>query len=149
MVLESLPAKVSYRVKCDCLWRTRHVEVLLERSGKVSRLALAVDENQRWQENRNLLPFAEGLFDADFEISPVTNTLPIRRLNLKVGESVESTAVWVRFPSLKLESLKQRYSRVGDRCYMYEAPDLDFKAQLEVDEDGLIVKYGDLWMRIA
>lgn len=149
LILEDSPAKVTYRVNCDSQWRTRHVEVLQEHVGKVSKLSLDVDENQRWQENHVHLQFADGWFDVDFEISPSTNTLPIRRLNLKVGESAETTAVWVRFPSLKLERLKQRYSRVGDRSYRYEAPELGFKAQLEVDEAGLMAKYGDLWMRIA
>lgn len=149
LVLEHLPAKITYRVECDSQWRTRHAEVLQEQVGKISGLTLDVDANQHWQENQKPLLFADGLFDVDFEISPTTNTLPIHRLNLKVGESVESTAVWVRFPSLKLERLKQRYTRIGDGCYRYEAPEFGFQAQLEVDEAGLIAKYGDLWMRIA
>jgi hypothetical protein len=149
LILDSLPVKVTYRVDCDSHWRTRHVKLQQEQAGKVSKLLLDVDENQHWQENQVPLQFADGLFDVDFEISPATNTLPIHRLNLKVGESAKSTAVWVRFPSLKLERLKQRYSRVGDRSYRYEAPELGFEAQLEIDEAGLMVKYGDLWMRIA
>jgi hypothetical protein len=111
--------------------------VLHEQAGKTSRLTLDVDENQHWQENQTPLPFADGLFDVDFAISPITNTLPIRRLNLKVGESAESTAVWLRFPSLKPNRPKQRYIRVSDRFYRYEAPELSFQAQLEVDEAGI------------
>lgn len=149
LILEGLPAKVTYRVDCDSCWRTRHVMVLQEQAGKTSCLMLAVDENQHWQENMSPLPLADGLFDVDFEISPVTNSLPILRLNLHVGESAQSTAVWLRFPSLTFERLKQQYTRIGDRRYRYEAPELGFEAQLEVDEDGLIVKYGELWMRIA
>jgi hypothetical protein len=123
--------------------------VLEERAGEISRLALVVDETQRWQQSRSPLPLADGLFDVDFEISPVTNSLSIRRLNLKVGESAQSTAVWVRFPGLRLERLRQRYTRIDDTRYRYEAPELGFTSQLEVDKAGLIVKYGDLWMRIA
>ncbi len=149
LILENLPAKVTYKVNCDSRWRTRHVEVLQEQAGKTSRLVFDVDENQHWQENQRPLPFADGLFDVDFEISPATNTLPIHRLNLKAGESADSIAVWVRFPSLKLEHLRQRYTRTSDRRYRYEAPELGFEAQLEVDVDRLIVKYGDIWMRIA
>jgi hypothetical protein len=147
--LEQLATKVTYRIDCDSRWRTRYVELSQERAGEISRLALVVDETQRWQQSRSPLPLADGLFDVDFEISPVTNSLSIRRLNLKVGESAQSTAVWVRFPGLRLERLRQRYTRIDDTRYRYEAPELGFTAQLEVDKAGLIVKYGDLWMRIA
>lgn len=149
LVLEHLPTKVTYRVECDKQWRTRHVALSQDLAGKKRRLAFLVDKNQHWQQNKKPLIFGEGLFDIDFEISPATNLLPIRRLNLTIGESAESTAVWVHFPNLTLESLRQRYTRLSDRCYRYEAPEVDFKAQLEVDEAGLIVKYGALWMRIA
>ena len=149
LVLEDLPAKVTYRVDCDSHWQTRHVEASQEQAGEITKVVLAVDENQRWQKNHLPLPLADGLFDVDLEISPITNSLPVRRLNLKVGESAQSTAVWLRFPNLTLERLKQQYTHISDRRYRYEAPELAFEAQLEVDEDGLIVKYGDLWMRIA
>lgn len=149
LLLEGVPTKIFYLLECDSLWRTRQVTITQEQAGKTSKLTLTVDNNQQWQENQNTLPFANGLFDVDFEISPFTNTLPIRRLSLKIGESMETIAVWVLFPRLKLEPLKQRYTRIGEMCYRYEVPELAFEAQLEVDNDGLIVKYGDLWMRIA
>jgi hypothetical protein len=149
LVLEQLPTKVTYRVECDGRWRTRQVEVLQARATEIRRLSLAMDKDQHWRKNQSAILSIDGLFDADLEISPATNTLSIRRLNLGIGESAESTAVWVRFPSLRLERLKQRYTRIGESCYRYEAPELAFEAQLEVDEARLIVKYGDLWMRIA
>jgi len=148
-VLERYPSVVNYKVKCDGGWRTRHVDVAVKNTVTDSQLRLTVNEKQQWQKNQDALPFADGVFDVDFEISPATNTLPIHRLNLKIGESQETEAVWVRFPSLKLERLKQRYSRLSGRCYKYEAPTLGFEALLEVDESGLIGKYGELWTRIA
>jgi hypothetical protein len=149
LVFEQIPTRVTYRVDCDGRWQTRHVEVLQEQAERISRLTFAVDKDQRWQVNQQPLPFIDGLFDVDLEISPATNTLAIRRLNLGVGESAESTAFWVRFPSLTIERLRQRYTRISNRSYRYEAPELGFKAKLEVDETGIIVKYGDLWTRIA
>ncbi len=149
ILLEQLPAKVTYRIECDCYWRTKQVDVLQKRAKKTTQLTLTVDANLCWCENGTPLSFATGLFDVDFEITPATNTLPIRRLNLNVGESRVLDSVWVRFPSLKAERLQQRYTRVDDKCYKYEATNLGFKANLQVDDNGLIVKYGDLWVRIA
>jgi hypothetical protein len=149
MLLEQIPTKVTYRVSCDKCWRTRHVWVCQERLGETRQLTLRVDKNQKWLGDGVLLPFATGLFDVDFEFSPATNTLPLRRLDLKIGESTELDAVWVRFPSLKLEPLSQRYTRLNDRCYKYQAPTLGYEALLEVDNERLIVKYDDLWIRVA
>lgn len=147
-LLEQLPTKVIYSVMCDGCWRTKQVDVNQNTAKETRRLTLAVDSNQHWQINQTPLQFATGLFDVDFEISPATNTLPIHRLNLDIGDTQETEAVWVRFPSLTLERLQQRYTRTGDRSYRYEAPKLGFQAQLEVDSAGLVLKYGDLWKRI-
>jgi uncharacterized protein len=149
MLLEQTPTKITYRVSCDKCWRTRHVWVCQERLGERRQLTLKVDKNQRWLGDGVLVPFATGLFDVDFEVSPATNTLPLRRLDLKIGESTEFDAVWVRFPRLKLEPLSQRYTRLSDRCYKYEASALGYEALLEVDGDGLIVKYDELWTRVT
>ncbi len=149
LLLQQLPAKVTYRIVCDSSWRTKQVYVCHDSSGRISRLRLEVDGKQTWREGDTVIPFATGLFDVDFEISPATNTLPIRRMQLRVGESQESTAIWVRFPLLNPGPLQQRYTRLSSNCYAYEAPTLGFKAQLEVDDSGLIVSYGDLWTRMG
>jgi hypothetical protein len=148
LLLEGLPTKVTYKVVCDPSWRTRYANVRQKRSGRTSQLTLKV-YNQFWHYNETALPFADGLFDVDFEVTPATNTLPIRRLHLEIGESKESNAIWVRFPSLKLERLRQRYTRLSGECYKYEAPALGYEAHLEVDKAGLIVNYGNLWTQIA
>jgi hypothetical protein len=149
LLLEKLPSKITYKIVCNSDWRTRYVHVLQQRSVLANQLTLEVSDDQFWVKNNTPLPFANGLFDVDFEVSPATNTLPISRLGLKVGESRELDGVWVRFPSLKLERLRQRYTRLSSGCYKYEAPALVYEACLEVDDASLIVNYGNLWTRIT
>jgi uncharacterized protein len=148
LLLEELPTKVTYTVNCDRDWKTKSVSITQERAGKMKHLILDVDSNQIWRENGNLLPLATGVFDVDFEISPCTNTLPIHRLSLNVGETQEVDAVWVRFPSLKIDRLKQRYTRLSSERYRYQALPLNYEAEIQVDDAGLVTKYGDLWERI-
>jgi hypothetical protein len=95
------------------------------------------------------LPELAEFVDVDLEISPSTNTLPIRRLNLAIGESRELTAAWVRFPELTVEPLAQRYTRLAERRYRYESVVSGFTAELEVDDLGLVVTYEGLWQRVA
>ena len=54
-------------------------------------------------------------------------------------------AAWLRLPELTLEPLEQSYRRTGDRAYVYESGHGAFRANLEVDAEGMVVRYGDLW----
>jgi hypothetical protein len=111
-------------------------------------LQLAVDEQQRWQLNGRDMAALAGCVDVDLGFSPSTNSLPIRRLKLAVGESAEVAAAWLRFPSLEFRRLDQRYTRLAERRYRYESEG-GFVAELEVDEAGLVVDYPGGWRRVA
>jgi hypothetical protein len=82
-------------------------------------------------------------------VTPATNTLPIRRLALDVGESRAVDALWIVFPDVTPRRLQQIYTRTGDRLYRYENPSTGFQAELETDEAGLVVRYGDFWQRVT
>jgi hypothetical protein len=107
------------------------------------------DDSGDWWRDGERMPDLEGLVDIDLAISPSTNTLPIRRLTLDVGGEASTDAVWVQFPSLSLGQLAQRYTRTADRRYRYESDGGSFVADLDVDAQGLVVRYGDVWERVA
>ena len=148
--LDTLPVDVRYTISGTAAWQTRAVAVEL-RTGAVTRaLHLRVDDQQRWwneSEGGGELVALRGCHDVDLGISPSTNTLPIRRLGLAVGASADLDAGWVRFPELAVEPLAQRYTRIGDRAYRYESRGSSFRADLSVDEEGLVVAYPGAWMR--
>ena len=131
-VLTRPESALVYRVACDASWRTQSVSV----TGWIESRPIAVSLTAA-----DLL----GCTDIDLNFSPSTNTLPIRRLGLRVGESASVTVAWLRFPSMTLEPLTQTYTRTGERTWEYASP--GFYAELEVDEEGLVVRYGDLWIR--
>lgn len=82
MLLEQMPTKISYKIECDTGWGTTSLHLLQERAGENSHLDLGVNKERVWSCNGSMLDFATGLFDVDLEISPATNTIPIRRMNL-------------------------------------------------------------------
>jgi hypothetical protein len=98
-----------------------------------------------WRLNGEEQPQVAGCLDLDLNFSPVTNLLPIRRLDLPVGESAEVTAAWLRFPGFSLEPLKQRYSRVAALAYRYESAGGQFGRDLKVNEAGFVTHYPDFW----
>jgi hypothetical protein len=123
------------------------------------RLNLTVSPDHHWQIEREPDPdlalpvddpaVLDGLIDIDLGFSPVTNTLPIRRLEPAIGEAVAVTAAWVRFPELTIEPLPQRYIRLAERRYRYESAGGAFVAEIEVDDLGLVTTYEGGWRRLA
>jgi hypothetical protein len=93
------------------------------------------------------MPDLDNCLDVDLEWSPSTNTLPIRRLGLAIGDMKTVTAAWVRFPSLEVQRLDQSYERVDERRYRYRSG--RFTADLAVDEDGVVLQYGVNWKAVA
>jgi hypothetical protein len=148
-VIAGEPLSCEYRVSCSREWQTTDVRVQVEQDSGIRELQLSRDSQGNWRRAGVPLPEFRGLADVDLAITPATNTLPIRRLQLERGQQADAAALWVQFPDLTLEQLPQKYERIGERSYQYESGDGDFRAVLEVDELGLIVRYGNFWQRIA
>jgi hypothetical protein len=74
-------------------------------------VSLTADGEGHWSRESQHLADMDNCLDVDLEWSPSTNTLPIRRLALAIGQSKDVSAAWVRFPSLEVERLDQTYER--------------------------------------
>jgi len=141
------PALVRYTVACDAAWQTRTVVVDCA-IGLRQRILRLTTAGGKWDLDGQPRPDLNGCVDVDLGVTPATNTLPIRRLNLAVGESREVVAAWVRFPALELRLLAQRYTRLDERTYRYES-DTGFSAELTVDDLRLVISYPQGWERVA
>jgi uncharacterized protein len=143
---EEIPHIVRYRIEVDAGWRTRTVEVELENGGQRP-LRLTADGHGDWSRAGQPLGTLAGCIDVDLEWSPSTNILPIRRLGLAPGETKQLAAAWVRFPSLEVQRLEQSYERLDENRYRYRSG--RFTADLVVDGDGIVLKYGLNWKAVA
>jgi hypothetical protein len=135
-------------------------EILVDKRFKIRTLIVEKTEcglqSRKKIESRRGAWFIEGrkrsdlceCTDVDIEVSPVTNTISIRQTQLRVGQKVNLTVTWVRFPSLKVTPLRQSYERVTPRKYLYRSAS-GFSAELEVDNFGLVTRYGDVWKEIS
>lgn len=83
--------------------------------------------------------------DVDIGATPSTNTLPIRRMHLKVGASQTLSAAWLHFPNLTVQPLFQRYTRLSYDVYRYESINSGFQTALRVDEQGIVQDYSGMW----
>jgi uncharacterized protein len=142
-----------YRLNCDSAWRTRELSVKLLGEDSVS-IWISADEAGNWfDRDGHTIEFLTGCIDVDLMTTPFTNTLPIKRLDLLPGESKEIEVVYVRVPDLNLLRAGQRYTCLekgaGESRYVYESLDSDFKAELVVDEEQLVVSYQGIWERVG
>lgn len=142
-----------YLLRTDPAGRTR--ELRLRHLGGPD-LHLAADETARWRDaaRGEALPALDGCIDVDLAMSPATNTLPIRRLQLGTRETADLCVAYVPLPSdagapLVPRSVAQRYARIDESTWRFHQPDADFTADLPVDDLGLVLDYPGLFRRVA
>ncbi len=143
---EGSPCRVEYAIRLDVEGRTRHVRVTSAGLGPRLELDLEADGAGAWRRDGRTLVGASSAVDVDLGFSPSTNSLPIRRLGLAVGERRDIEVAWVLFPGLDVELGRQSYERLDDRRWRYRSA--GFEADLTVDEDGLVERYAE-WRAIA
>ena len=144
-VRDNGPTRLHYDLECDATWHTQKVAVQGSVGDDQIDLAIEVNSDNSWCLNDSDQPDVFGCVDIDLNFSPSTNLLPIRRLNLAVGQQATVKAAWLRFPSFKLEPLEQTYTRVAEDKYLYESGGGRFSAELTVNEFGLVTNYPGIW----
>ncbi len=160
-VNETTPVLIRYVLLCDEDWSSQYLALDVRSAPGASRYVQFIHvDSGHWQfrqattrdavvsEPFRDLPLPPECIDIDFGFSPLTNTLPLRRLRPRVGSRVETTAVWIRFPELDVQPLQQRYYRQSLQEVVYESM-TGFQATLSVDAFGYVIRYDDLWERVA
>ncbi|KWF67818.1 hypothetical protein WL92_23700 [Burkholderia multivorans] len=143
--IDGTPFRVDYAIACDADWLTRSARVTRWIGAAARQIDLRCDGG-RWTIDGVDAPALDGATDVDLGFSPSTNTLPIRRLALKVGDAAAIRTAWLRFPAFDIVRGEQRYTRIAPNAYRYESG--TYAADLTVDAAGLVIDY-DEWRRIG
>lgn len=138
--------KVDYEIECALDGTTKSVSVQIDSLNDDFLLDMTRDSSGLWTVNGHECPDLAGCMDVDIGVTPASNSLPIRRLNLQTGESRALVAAWLRFPDFRVSPMRQRYTRTGANIYAYESVQSGYKAELKVDEDGIVKAYGGEWV---
>jgi hypothetical protein len=140
-------AQLIYLIECERDWRTRRTVVTGSAAEATVRFELTADGEGHWTLNGAPLSLVEGALDIDLGFTPATNLLPIRRLELAVGECADVRTAWLRFPDLRVEALEQSYRREAACVFRYNAlvDGERFQARLDTDEFGRVLLYEGLW----
>jgi hypothetical protein len=142
------PTALHYRVRCSAGWQTSGADIHGWLGAQPVELSIGRDGSGRWSLNGVACPAVAGCVDLDLSFTPATNLLPLRRLDLVVGDTAEIRSAWLDWPAGTLAPLVQRYTRQSPTAYNYES-DLPgagrFAAGLRVDPVGWVIDYPGLW----
>ena len=143
-VHEGAPCRLAYAVECNERWETVSGGVTGSVGEDPVSIEVSAEPGGLWRSNGTEVPGIRGAVDLDLNFSPSTNLLPIRRLNLGVGQEAAVRAAWLRFPSFLFEPLEQTYRRLDASTYRYESAGGRFAADLAVNDAGLVTFYPGL-----
>lgn len=155
------PYMATYGLRTDAGWRTAELKVTAEGGGwwRNVRLTRTADGWEVHTATRGQIrPPLPGLddpsllhdaVDVDLAYSPLTNTLPVRRLGLlgaPAGTERTIIAAWVSLPDLAVYRSEQTYTVLGDGLVRYASG--TFTADISIDADGYVLDYPGLAIRV-
>lgn len=147
--LGDLPCHIDYALSVDRHWRPREAQAKIVTPRGVREIHLRSRHGDGWELDGVPAPHFGACADIDLGWTPATNTIPIRRLKLEVGETSSITAVWVRFPELDVVRNEQRYTRLASDRWRYQSGDYDFELVTDAATGLVLVYGGDLWRASA
>jgi hypothetical protein len=145
------PYRLHYTLLCDPEWKTKELKVELHGPPTKS-LDIVSDGMGKWYNPmREPLPALDGCFDVDLPSAAFTNTIPIRRLGLAVGQTADIRVVYVNVPDIAMGVANQRYTLMESGpqggTYRYENLTTGFGAEIKVDGEGLVLDYPGVFRR--
>jgi hypothetical protein len=145
------PFRLTYRLAWDESWRIRDARFATVTERYTRSLQLETDGQGRWRfGDGRALEELDGCIDVDLWPTPFTNTFPIRREPIAVGERREFRMAWIRAPELTVRAQPQAYTRLAERLFLFENLDgCGFQAELLVDDDGIVIDYPELFRRVS
>ena len=140
--------QVTYVIKLNREWETNACSVEFQYENKVRKFEF-VSDNSRWTLNGAYRAEFDHCTDVDIPLTPFTNSLPINRLKLDVGQEKEIDIVYIDLLENNIRHVRQKYRKLSSGLYKYENIPNDFEAEIEVDRDGFVVQYPALFTRTA
>jgi hypothetical protein len=145
------PYWVTYQLATGPDQITQRVGVAVERASGTTTLELARDAAGKWTANGAVRQDLAGALDCDLGLCPLTNTMPILRHHLHRGPGKhELVMAWISVPDLAVRRNDQTYEhvrRVRDGAVVRYSSG-HFTSEIEVDDDGIVVRYPQLAQRI-
>jgi len=140
---------VEYKILTNENWETTLLEINSRHSNQTQLIRLESDGKGNWESKGKKAEQFNGCIDVDIPLTPFTNTLPIKRLDLTPGQVQEIDVIYCDLLELQIKRVRQKYTCLSNTEFHYENVPNDFEATITVDESGLVIDYPALFMRKA
>ncbi|QEC42020.1 putative glycolipid-binding domain-containing protein [Pseudobacter ginsenosidimutans] len=144
---EGKPYYASYILHLNLQWEVQSVSVMMKSDESVE-LFFEKKPDGWFDKDGKALVTLKDCTDIDISLTPFTNTLPVRRLEMPRGATREITVLYFKLPEGEFYPMQQSYTNIDDRFYKYENIDGGYAAVLELDKDGIVVYYPGRWQRV-
>lgn len=144
------PFRFNYHITWGNSWQFHKADLSVVTDCHTRTLILHTDGQGSWRNGRgNTIEELNGCTDIDIWPTPFTNSFPILREPIGIGERRQFLTAWVSGLDLTVHKQQQAYTRLADRQYLFESlEDNGFTAELLVDEDGIVIDYPNLFRRV-
>jgi hypothetical protein len=146
------PYRLDYRLEAAERFVTRRLDVQVDGEDLANELVLERRVDGAWTVDGRVAEELADAVDCDLGHSPLTNLMPILRHRLNEAPGAEEfTMAWVAVPELTVVAERQRYTHLAPGLVRFESLDgqfAGFSAELELDDDGLVVFYPRLAQRV-
>lgn len=138
---------IDYQIKTNSHWETIFVSIESRINNHTQHRQFEGDGQGNWRRNGKVSAQYGDCIDVDIPLTPFTNSLPINRLKLAIGETKFIKVVYLDLLAEEFKSVEQKYSRLKEDVYHYENVPNDFEAEITVDSQGLVIDYPQLFTR--
>lgn len=141
------PCLLAYTVEADAAWNVTWATIAGFVGDRMVDHRIERDASG-WSLDGSSIAEGADLWTLDFGFTPATNLLQLRRSEIRVGGSADIPALWFDIDTASLAVLPQRYRRLSDDGYAYEAPSVGYAATLLLDKNGFVSDYPGLWRAV-
>lgn len=142
------PTTFRFQIDCTPAWDIRSAAVTVKADPQSRRCILEANDRHEWRMDGLRNPDLDGCTDFDIAATPATNLLALRRLGLAVGQTCEILTAWLLLPDIEVQAVRQRYTRLSEYTYRFEALNNGFQAEFDVDDALMVTTYRDDYERI-
>ncbi len=141
--------RAAYQISVDADWVTRSFGLDYFFDGRRLHTRFEREADGSWLQDGERSERFLDCTDVDIALTPFTNTLPIRRLGLRAGESREISVIHCDPQDGGIRPLRQRYTCLSTSEYRYENVPNDFSATIQLDPSGFVLHYPGLFESAA
>lgn len=135
---------VEYQVVTTSNWETRFFDIRCQEGHRYFQLS-GHKLNDQWIIDEQEYPHFKECLDIDIALTPFTNTLPINRLNMAIGESKIIPVLYINPLEENFTLVQQEYTKLSENTYHYKNIWSDFEATITLDAEGFVTEYPGLF----